>query len=718
MPRKASSPSTQASKAAPVVDWSAVTWDELHSQFGKSTVTKGEQYSRSGHVVELSCLATGELLAWVDGTERYATRVTLKKGRKGSPSVVGECSCPVGSQCKHAVAVVLQGLLSLQSGAEIPLVEDEEQDERLQWLEEDAYDETDEEDGWDHEGYDDDWKPRSRARRATKAKKTSETGPSNQDVAKHIDELSVDAARKLLQQLVAEHPGVREQFKRRLLLSSSETPTLVKRTLAEIRRVTAEPIYVDHWDDSRSDSIPDFSLLQQLLERLSDLEQFDELLELGAELRRRGLQQVRESHDEDGELSRPLGDCLDIVFEAIPHSSLPAPEQLLYAIDALLDDEFSICEGAGAVLDHPHEPAAWSVVADQLASRVQRHGPGKLDDFSRGYERSCLTGFLISALDHAGRTDEALQWCETEAVENGEYQRLCLRLRELGRSDELRTWALRGIRETEPKLPGIAHSLRELLTEDWKRAKEWGLVAAAQVVEFCEYPTVPAWKDVLQSAKRAKCEAALRESLLWSLERGRLPIHNPPQDTPRKTSAAKNRTLKKAEVPAAPEADAPGWPLPPLPEGYLPVQRTSRGTMGIANFLIDLALDEGRIDDAIARFEVQRKQKAGADGWTWGSFGESKSEEMAVAVAAERPEYALQLRHELLSRALQPTGDGAYDAVVKHLKAIRELSTRLHREGEFARLVEQIRTEHRRRRNLLEKLDRLERPQVVSSLRK
>jgi uncharacterized Zn finger protein len=57
----------------------------------------------------------GGLIAYVHGTERYATWVDFEEGE-----LVSACSCPYGATCKHAVAVVLEYLDHLNKNIEIP----------------------------------------------------------------------------------------------------------------------------------------------------------------------------------------------------------------------------------------------------------------------------------------------------------------------------------------------------------------------------------------------------------------------------------------------------------------------------------------------------------------------------------------------------------------------------------------------------------------------
>jgi len=85
-----------------------LTWNDLTSWAGSKIVSRGKSYQRSGYVKELACAPDGSLIAWVDGTERYATQVFFEDDELES-----DCTCPYWDTCKHAVAVVVEYLENL-----------------------------------------------------------------------------------------------------------------------------------------------------------------------------------------------------------------------------------------------------------------------------------------------------------------------------------------------------------------------------------------------------------------------------------------------------------------------------------------------------------------------------------------------------------------------------------------------------------------------------
>ncbi|MEP6936333.1 MAG: SWIM zinc finger family protein, partial [Nitrospirota bacterium] len=123
-------------KADPFKD---LTWDDLLEWAGATIVSRGQSYQRSRQVQELARTLRGGLIAWVQGTHRYATMVETKY-----KELISACTCPFGGVCKHAVAVVLDYLEHAKHNRTIPTTT--EQDRRLQLLENTANDEE-----WDEE---------------------------------------------------------------------------------------------------------------------------------------------------------------------------------------------------------------------------------------------------------------------------------------------------------------------------------------------------------------------------------------------------------------------------------------------------------------------------------------------------------------------------------------------------------------------------------------
>ena len=86
-----------------------LTWNDLTVWAGSKIVSRGKNYQRSGYVKDLACAPDDSLIAWVEGTERYATQVFFENN-----ALESICSCPYWDTCKHAVAVIVEYLEKLK----------------------------------------------------------------------------------------------------------------------------------------------------------------------------------------------------------------------------------------------------------------------------------------------------------------------------------------------------------------------------------------------------------------------------------------------------------------------------------------------------------------------------------------------------------------------------------------------------------------------------
>ena len=91
---------------------------EVRAAFDGRSFQRGRQYAFDGAVRGLEVSGDGcQLWAQVRGSARqpYRVQVTVAEGRRRR--VVSYCTCPIGTQCKHGVAVLLA---ALRSGAVLP----------------------------------------------------------------------------------------------------------------------------------------------------------------------------------------------------------------------------------------------------------------------------------------------------------------------------------------------------------------------------------------------------------------------------------------------------------------------------------------------------------------------------------------------------------------------------------------------------------------------
>ena len=479
MPRKKSDPFTE------------LTWDDLEEWTGSRIAGRGRTYQQQGRVSELVKTGNGALVAWVDGSDRYATLVDMDTD--GLPS--SNCSCPYGIDCKHAVAVLLEYLDRIENNRDVPPADGK--DKRLALLADEYGEDEDEDDD------------------------ETLSGHLAEEIEGFLKGKTKARLIELILELAQEYPEIARDLTDREQLRSGNTNALMTRLRKEIREIGEEPGWQNDWRDDGY--IPDYSGVRNKLEALLKAGHADDVLTLGRELIDTGASQVAESNDE-GETEMEVAECMPVIVEALERSSLAPTEKLVWAVDAVLEDPFEICAAFEEYLYREHPREAWHALADRLLLRLaELKRPEGDEGFSRHYARDRLSNWTIHVLEEAGREDEIIPLCEAEARRTGSYDRLVECLMAEHRFEEAERWIHEGIRATEKAWPGIAAGLRGKIQEIRTRQENWPAVAAMQAEEFVRYSSLQAFKDSKKAAGKAKVWPTVRRRLLVYLEKGILP---------------------------------------------------------------------------------------------------------------------------------------------------------------------------------------------------
>ncbi|MEO8222579.1 MAG: DEAD/DEAH box helicase [Specibacter sp.] len=99
-----------------------VEYAALRTLVGPAAVHRGLDYAVNGHVRNIKWVEDKlELQGRVSGSrgETYSTSVTFEDAPKGAVLLEGECSCPVGWNCKHVAALVFTTNRLLESGGDL-----------------------------------------------------------------------------------------------------------------------------------------------------------------------------------------------------------------------------------------------------------------------------------------------------------------------------------------------------------------------------------------------------------------------------------------------------------------------------------------------------------------------------------------------------------------------------------------------------------------------
>jgi uncharacterized Zn finger protein len=632
-------------------------WDDLDQWAGSKVLSRGQDYQHSHRVKELAQRQTGALVAWVYGGQKYATEIDFEDGE-----LISVCTCPYGDNCKHAVAVVLEYLDLLKKNLEIPKIAG--QDSRIELLH-GLTDDVDSENDFEEEEEEIEiGDPGS--------KKRGKSIPP--DLRGFLEEQTKEQLVTLVKDLSERYSIVQKDLQDRKNLSKGSVRGIVTSVRKEIQELSSEPGWRNHWN--HEGYTPDYSRVKDRLKSLLTNGHADEVVALGKELLEAGIRQVEMSNDE-GETGNEIASCLDIVFQALPQSTLSPVEQMLWVIDAELKDNYELCYGSASFWENEQKASDWSVVADKLIQRLNefRSVRGE-DNFSRNYQRDRLSNWIIQGLENAGRREEIIPICEQEAVNTGSYTRLVDFLRKAKRLDEAEQWIHKGIKATQKQWPGIAKELKDTLREMREREGNWAKVAAFRVEDFLESPSLHTFQDMRKSAEKAKAWPEVRAATLLYLELGKLPQSDLTWSLP-ETGVKMDRETRKSEFP-------------------------------MIDVLIDIAIEEKRPDEVL-RWYDQRKSKKQIF-WGWDGYRE---DQVAEAVADHYPDRALAIWKIVAEKQIALTKPKAYETAAIYLRKVHSLLKRMKREEEWKNYLVELRQANARKSKLIEILSRLEGRRIV-----
>lgn len=676
MPRsKAASP--DRSEASPEAGWRAVRWEDLEGWAGTKAVERGKTYQEEGRVEDLAVTKDGDLLATVSGTDDYSTHVWLEgEGDRRRPESM--CTCPVGYACKHAVATVVEYLNALAAEGDVPRADEDDP----RWYDLDEPD----------DGYEDEPRPK-RSRLATKE--------WDGRIRAHLQAMPQAELVETIWAIAKAAPEVYEGLRERVALREMEPAGLVAEARREIKAATSVDPWRSHWDGEGE--LPDYRPVERVLRRLLEIGRADDVVALGRDLMKKGFRQVERSDDE-GETVARLHRALAVVFEAVAKSSLPGPDRLLLAIDARLDEPLDVVDDAADPILDDAAPTDWAAVADVLSARLKALPAPRRDDYEARYRREALADRIAEALEKAGRDDELPAFVESEARATGEREPLIVYLIDAGRLDDAEREAREALADKIGVEPGTASRLAKTLADLAARRERWDVVAAHAAREFFNGPGVESFKALLRAAKKAGVEPAARAGALHFLRTGHMPY-----EWVESKSGPRSRARKKPD--AKPNESAhlkidPSWPLP-IPDEVVALLRDATGHAAFrphAGVLIDIALDEGAIEQALDDYDAL-KIDAGMKPPIFHVDADRYAVRIAEAATAAHPDRALKIYRDQLDRSLPIADARAYQQSARLLARMRPIYQALGRPAEWADLVASAREKYRNRPRFLAQLN-------------
>lgn len=491
---------------------------------------------------------------------------------------------------------------------------------------------------------------------------------------------------ELLMSMAQRFPELRESLEKKIKLKRSDVQRMIRETKREIRKVTAEP----GWGRPKNRGcLNDYRNIKQRLNNLIELGEADAAVTLGEQLLNEGLYLLTMGYDDDA-TADGLHECSDTIMQGVVDSSLSPVEKILFVIDTCLRDSYDVIDSAAInrVLESKVDTEVWSGVAETLQHRLDT-------DQQQKYERQRISDWLTMAIQRAGRDDELMALHEREAEVTGDYRQLTALLMEAGEYHKARQRAAAGIALAHRTAPGIAWQLADMISAIAQQQVQWRVVAAHAAWRLFQQPTQEGFTYLLTVAGQAKCIQAVRKLALQFLETGQSPIR----------VVGTNENNMRVEV-------DPDWPLP-VPEHLVPLMEPIRQGSPHFHILLEMALAEDRLDDALHWYEKLTRHFHTQGHWGW--FNHDYTDRVAQAVTKSHPLRALEIYEKRLGENLDIAQMSAYETSAKYLGRMYPIMKRLGRDAEWKSLIAGIRQKYARRYRFMELLDRLEK-EVLSSV--
>ena len=634
----------------------SMTWEGLREWSDPKSVERGKGYLNE--VETPAAFVDGSVVSEVHGSDDYYTKLAVD----GKGELQGVCTCPVGRRCKHTVALALVAAKLLKGGGKIA----EANMKSVRWRtaeEELSYapcnDACDVDEGI--------------ASREDADLKKQTADP----VANYVFGRDDAGLRALVSELLEKVPEVRAFVQLKLdieaelrKMKKAEKPK-IKDIVHEARQAisVATADRYDPWDRDGYDEVPDYSSVLEYFKILDELGAWKELMELGEKLKKRGNRQASESRDE-GEISSQVSECMDVVVRSVmSKGDMDALEKVKWEERLLEKDDYCILHDMKASwrTSLKASKADWERVCAYQMAKYE-----KTDKKHRYYLEKALND-VVAGLEHTGQFDRAVTMM-TDALDVCPqlYPRLAEMLLRHDRREEAATICRKGIAKGDHMIP--TYELRDLLRKMASETKDPKVIAAQAFDEFLASRHPIAYDKLHDLCVAMGVWKRVHDFILRHYETGA------------KIEEEKNWPLAQMEMTAKEEFAFPR-----------------------VDILTDLALYEKRKDDVVKWYrKLTRNGLEFSESYGW---GDDRNEDVVAAIGDDEPELALKFWQWRVATNRGRTDRHCYRKIGVALRKMRPLMERLGCSDEWLRLLNDLRTEGKMRRNLVAILNEIDREQ-------
>lgn len=626
-------------------------WSDIQDWAGGKATAKGMKYQEEERVREIKSTPEGSLIARVQGTTEYFTEVSLENRKLSSI-----CTCPVGHDCKHGVAAVLEYLERIEQGEEVPVISDKDlliARARIGYAGAETFGTFDAEES------------------------------SLQNLRKYLEKLEKPELIEILVAFAKKDSLLGVYLRDRQKLASENSAEIIGGIYSELDELWRETRDYDYWS-YENENVPDFSDLQVRLESLLDSGHPDELLDIGKALMDKcdGIAE----YDEEGEIGTKVSNCMDVVFKALSQSSLPVHEKMLYALEIELKDNYNILD-EHTFWKEDFSQEEWRLFAESLKFRLQEAERTENALYDSSWEWDYIVDRLVDALGKAGLSEEIIPICELEAERSGSYVRLVRILLDSGDKEKAEEWIYRGIKETREDEPGTAHQLWQILLEIKENEENWLFVTALEAEEFFRYPQLASYIGMREAARKIGKWQEIREAALRYLKNGELQVNQ-------------GRTTEETSIFSG-----------ILPKtGLLEIGSLTKIKPPVFDLLIKIAIQENDPEEVACWYEEFKKNRGEAERYLNSAF----ENEIANAVKEKYPEIAIEIWKKHAETLISKTKVSSYEAASVYIRKVKETLEAIGKKKEWEAYLRDTRELHRHKRKLLEILDMMGEDRIIS----
>ena len=422
-----------------------LTWKKMKEWADPGSVERGRGYL--DNVEEPRQYPDGSVIAEVHGSEDYHTRFHIDDDGK----LQGDCTCPVGYRCKHAVALALVAIKKFKAGEEMRRGATDDSLWKCAMSELAAWEPMDEDDDDDDDFGEEDFDDSEGDDKFGMGVNDIEN-PDDQ-VLSFLAGLDEHRLRETVEELVKEVREVRPYLQHKLDVARASIAQIAEMAREAINDASAD--WYDKYDKHGHNVVPDYSLVKEYFGILSASGHWKDLMKLGEILKRRSFRQIAESLHEYGEIRDQVCACMDIVVEAVMRAGAQDPlEKLVWYEQLRSKDDYSVLEGMekNFATSLETDRAGWAKVASYALDRYAKGG--------EGWELYPIRDVCL-ALERAGRVDEAVSRLRDNLRDDKNWIPLVEILERNGRRDEALKLCRAGISSRRDEAGSAVYKLRE-----------------------------------------------------------------------------------------------------------------------------------------------------------------------------------------------------------------------------------------------------------------